>query len=210
MLSSALFNRARRETVFAALALGFAAFAAAPGAHAQANLTFSGGNGTPITLTLADPITYTINVPYSGSGFSGFAMQNAGNLFNGSSGAPLSSTLTYSINGGGPLTMAYVGSGFGGLGSFSGDDTFFGGPNVTFVLGDIVTLTSGSITGSVSFSGPPPAPGSFTTFLFDGGLNRISANGVAGTVVVPEPCSLALLGIGALPLVGMMMRRRLR
>jgi hypothetical protein len=58
-------------------------------------------------------------------------------------------------------------------------------------VGDVVTLFSGSITTTgvhANFPDAPPANGLYSTFIADGTGANISA--------VPEPGSLALLGIG--------------
>jgi hypothetical protein len=50
-----------------------------------------------------------------------------------------------------------------------------------------------------------------TTIDSDGGFNdlrQIRISGISGGDVVPEPCTLALLGTGALPMLGVLRRRR--
>jgi hypothetical protein len=55
------FRLSRLSFLSVATCLGIATLATLPQrASAQANLTFSGGSGSPITLTLTSPVSYTM------------------------------------------------------------------------------------------------------------------------------------------------------
>ena len=74
-----------------------------PVAHGQANLTFSGGNGTPLTTTLTRSVTYTIPRTNSNcffkTGFNPyFNFDEVGNPV--PSNPAVTGTISYSINGG--------------------------------------------------------------------------------------------------------------
>ena len=185
------------------LTLAAAGLAAASSARAQALLAFSGGNGTPLTLTLNAPISYTVtragatlNAPY-------FDFQGVGNVF--SSRYNLGGTITFTINAGAAQGFGTLASGFS-AGSEAATDAYLYGSMPGVAVGNTVTLNAGTLTTTGNFAGAPPAGGSFQTFLFDGNGNKLDAvNGVAGPV--PEPSTWALLGVGAGAL-GFDLRRR--
>ena len=185
--------------------------ATAPAAHAQDNLTFMGGNGTPLTINFLNPVTY-IATAASSSGVL-FDFQGAGNTgnFNGTS----FTSLTFQVNGGttrtvnGAINSVNVGN-EAGTDLIAYSSAF---PNVA--TGDVVTLFSGTIITSSSVTGAPPANGAYTTFLTTNNTSgsngpgaRISSNGIAGAASAPEPGSIALLALAGMPSVGMIARRR--
>ena len=182
-------------------------FSAAPRALAVP-ITFSGGSGTPLSLSLAAPISYTINAtldPTLGAAAGPvFIIQNTGNLsFNNLS---FSSSITFSINAGPAQTLSFASSGFSG-GVITGNDLFFYGSVFGLNVGDVVTLTTGTWTTNNNVAAAAPASGSYTTFITDSFGNLISTNGISGPTV---PESLSGLWL-ALPVMGMMaMRRRIR
>jgi len=149
-----------------------------PTVQAQANLTFSGGNGTPLSTTLQRSITYTTTTDCIFSPF--FVFQGVGNVF------PLSylevtGTISYSINGGFARPINRVNSGLSG-GVLSENDVYI--YNV-FALSRLprfatVVLNAGTLTTTTNFGGAPPQDGSYTTYIWDAG-NRCSNYGVATT-----------------------------
>ena len=198
-----------RQAVLPALAVGLTALLA-PSANAQANLTFSGGSGTPLTLTLAAPITYTViqadpNNPIV------FLFKGVGNPTN-STFFPVTSTITFRVNNGAAQTITNLRSGFSG-GVLAANDLFIFGTYAGINVNDIVTLTAGTVTTNGNVAAAAPAAGSFTTFLTSNSAARLSNDGVAITAA-PEPASLALISVGfvgctlAPGMVGMIARRK--
>jgi hypothetical protein len=191
-----------KTALFAKITLAFAAIlllSAVPRA-AAVPVTFSGGSGTPLSFSLAAPVSYTITTAPSGGPF--FLFQNAGNPFSALP-IPITSSITFSINGGSAQILNKANSGASG-GVITANDLFFFGFVIPFNVGDVVTLTAGTWTTTSNVAAAAPANGDFRTFIFDNGLFPVSTNGVSG---VPESFSTLWL---ALPLVGMVaMRRRL-
>lgn len=102
-----------------------AAFAAS--ANGQVYLSFSGGSGSPISMTLAAPIHYTINVaPETSAPL--FLFQDVGSMFYWPGGGEvlLTGNLRYSVNGVGDYPMTNISSGVVG-GDVGFLDTFLGG-----------------------------------------------------------------------------------
>ncbi len=179
-----------------------ALLASARTAGAQANLTFSGGNGAPFVLTLNSPVTYSITAT-SNQMAPFFDFQGVGNFF-GSNNAQLSNTgtITFSINGGPPKFFSGIASG-SAFGVVTANDIYMYGTFSGATVGDIVTLSAGTLMTAGSFASAPPQSGSFPTFIFQGDGTRISTNGVA----VPEPATWATL-LGGLGLLGPRLFRR--
>ncbi len=179
-----------------------------PAAHAQANLSFTGGSGSPLTLTLAAPVNYTVTTTASRAPL--FVFQSVGDLFGGNSSF-VTGALTYRINGGAAQTITTIGSG-ASSGSVTPNDIYIFGSFPGVSVGQIVTLASGSLTTTSNVAVPAPANGSFTTFLAEGaGGARISSiNGPAGGVAAPEPGSIALALTGSGPLLLGLVRRKRR
>src|SRR3978361_226495 len=115
-------------------------------AQNQAALTFTGGNNTPLTLTLAVPVTYTITA--SGTNGPLFVLQNIANDFHNNQPA-VTGSLSYSINGGSLQSITVLSPGRANtLNDLHPTDWYLFGNNAftgtTFQLGDVVTLFSGS------------------------------------------------------------------
>ena len=201
---------ASRSAVAAALAafVPLMLAAAAPrAANAQGTLPFSGGSGTPLTATLATPISYTITT---------VATTYGSFIFDGVGGSaffsnPSTTTLSYQINGGPTQTISVFRNNFTG-GNITADDVLINGTvNNNLNIGDILTLASGTITTNNNFTGTLPTSGTYTTFAANSTGSRISTNGVAVPAAVgPEPGSLPLLGMGLVTGAGMVgtIRRR--
>ena len=197
------------KAVLPALALGVAVLLA-PSAHAQATLTFTGGNGTPLTFTLAAPVQYTITTAASTLPIFNFVGANAGIPVTAASTG--SGTITYTLTSGGvtgaPVTINYGGGNFSG-GNIAATDLNFGN-NSSFAnlsVGNIITLSAGTFTTSFTTPGRP-ANGTFTTFVTATNGARISSNGVAAVTAVPEPGEWATMGMAGAGLCGLMIRAR--
>ena len=190
-----------------AAALTLLLLAALPGrAHAQADLTFSGGNGAPLSLELNAPVTYVVTAaPAFGS--PQFDLQGVGDVFGGNTGGlSLSGTITFTINGGAAQTLSTIRSGFINGNVAATDASLFGAePGVA--VGNTVVLDAGTLTTTGNFAGAPPASGSYPTFLVDAYGQRLDVvNGVAA----PEPSTWALLGLGGATALGLTLGQRRR
>jgi hypothetical protein len=163
------------------LPLAAAFFLVAASAQGQANLTFSGGNGSPLSLTLTQPVTFTINIA-------------------GPSNGPI---FDFQNLGGGNQAFSQEGSGLA-LGAIAANDVYANGSFVSLNLGDVVLLHAGTLTTTPNFAAAPPANGSYNAFITNTSGTRASANGVA----VPEPQSAAFFALGGLALLWWVMRKR--
>lgn len=171
-------------------------------AHAQAELSFSGSEGDNFTVTLAEPVTYTIDANYGHDGPTQaptFVFQGVGNDFTGG-GSAANGTITYSFDGGPPNPIDGMYSGQS-VKSLTPDDAYIWGNNEGVSVGETVTLSAGTL---MTYGGSLPANGSYTTVIMDSYGNIISTDGVLS---VPEPGSLGVLGLGAFAIIGRRGRR---
>jgi len=177
----------QRARVLGALVLLFLVRAADA---ALVPMTFSGGSGTPLTVTLTQPITYTVT---ASPGFADclFLFHNVGNPMFGSS-KQMSGTMAYSINGGPPISINVgttgVLAGARGVNDLSLEQL---NPGLPLALGDVVVL-SGSATTTFLVTPPAPANGLYSTIFTDGAFVPI------GTGEVPEPTSTCVLGLASI------------
>jgi hypothetical protein len=209
---------ARAALIVAAVFISLS-LASAP-ARAKVQFNFSGGGGggggtIPLSMTLAQPVSYTLTAPGNGPFF---IIDGAGNTYFGN-GFYLSGSITFSIDGGPPLVVESVSSG-ATASNVTRDDHYYlpvpqGPPNPSaqyhqVSAGSTITLSAGTLTttGSPSLGyipGPIPTSGLYETFLVDfPSGTRISTFGVS----VPEPASISLLAAGAFALAAR--RPRLR
>ena len=173
----------------------------APAAQAgNASVTFGGGSGSPLSITLSQPISYTVTAAPSVGGL--FDFKGVGNVFGGS--VIVSGTMTYSVNGGAPVSIN-VGNTGTSMGAIAPNDLLlFHNPLPGGVaLGDTIVLSAGTVTTAVSVPSAAPASGSYSAILVDPNGLQIGT----GTAI-PEPASLSLLAACAGPLV--LARRRSR
>ena len=178
--------------------------AGASSARAQANLTFSGGNGTPLTLTLGEPVSYVVTADPADAQEE-IVFQGLGNFSSSQYDVSygLSGTLDFSIDGGASYPLQELVSN-NGVGAIQATDAYvYNYSNPAITVGDVVVLGAGTLTTSTPFADAPPADGSFGTFIAGGAGDDVSTPGVA----VPEPSSWALLGVGA-GWLGLTLRRR--
>jgi hypothetical protein len=174
-----------------------AAFAFASSAYAgMVQVDFSGGSGTPLTITLPQPVSYTVvNFPTVGNAT--FVFQGTGNMFSGSIGA--SGSLSFTQNAGAliPIDGAQQ---FNQADTTLNDLAFY---NQTFFglnHSDVILLSAGSVTTTSNIAAPAPPSGLYSTFLTDG-ASREMGEGTA----VPEPTTLMLFALAA----PILLRRRI-
>lgn len=146
-----------------------------PTAQAQtANLVFSGGNGTPLSITLQQSVTYTINnTQCTTSSAPFFIFDEAGNPFN-FSGQSVTGTITFSINGGAAQSITAANSGIN-IGDISANDTYLFGNRPGAANGSMITLSAGTVTTTGNVAAAPPANGSFPTFIANNSGVRCSS-----------------------------------
>ena len=192
-------RRQRRVLALAAICCSIATLGAAH-ARAQAMLTFSGGNGAPLVITLAQPITLTITKAFNSStaylDIQGLNAPNPAGYLGGNV------TLTLDTGTANPLytlqTITFT------TGDITAGDGLFQANTSAFSVGQTVTVSAGTLTSTSNYSAAPPNSGSYSAFLFNNNTSaRISTNGV----LAPEPSSWVLLGLGA-SLLGLALRRR--
>jgi hypothetical protein len=163
-------------------------------------MTFSGGSGSPLTITLPQPVSYTLTTPPAGGIL--FDFKGLGNLFGGT--VNVSGTMTYAVNAGpaNTITAATTGAAAGAI--TATDVLLFHNPATAAALADTILLSAGSVTTAVNVAAAPPANGGYLAILVDQ-----SGNQVATGVGVPEPASVSILAaLGALTLVARRRRRR--
>ena len=185
-------------------ALLAASTAIASHAHAQAMLTFTGGNGAPLVLTLGNAVTYQITANAPGTPGPIFDFENADptNVYGNFPGG--TSTINYSVNGGTPQPLTGFFSNFDGEAA-SDNDLLVVGMESGVNAGETVTLFPGSFTTSDPVTAAPPVSGTFQTFITDGDLYAVESG--PGVAAAPEPGTWAMLALGGIGMVGL---RRLR
>lgn len=151
-----------------------------PVAQAQANLTFEGGNGSPLKITLLQTVTYTINNSQCAGGGPVFIFDEAGNPFLGSF-LPVTGTMTFFINGGTAQSITSTASGVT-ANNISPNDIFVFGAQTGATNGNMVVLNAGTVMTTSDVAGPKPENGSYATFITDGNGFQCSDNGVATAV----------------------------
>ena len=167
-------------------------------ARGQANLSFSGGNGSPFSLTLNQPVDFTITTTFGNGSGPFFIFQNVGNLFN-QLGSSVSGNITFSINGGANQPITDIDSGTSG-GDVGPNDMYIYGALTGANAGDVIHLNAGTITTTGNVAAAPPPNGFYNAFITDENANRVSN-------IVPEPQSAALLLAGGLGFLFLMRKR---
>ena len=158
-------------------------------AYAQAYVTFDGGLGAPVRLTLNAPVTYQItSAPVSSSPF--FVIDGVGNFFGEALVA--NGTITFSINGGPARNLGNFYSNVA-LNSITADDVVLQGETPGVAVGDLVTLSAGTLTSTSNYAGAGPANGYHASFVSD-----FVARAISPTVPAPEPSTWAGLVFGGL------------
>ncbi|MEI7954832.1 MAG: hypothetical protein WCJ66_06665 [Verrucomicrobiota bacterium] len=187
-------QRAMHRGVFAGGVCCVLFFACMTASQAAVALTWSGGNGAQLSLTLSDPVVFVVETAATQEAFD---LVGAGNLGLGFSSA---TGLSYSVNGGSNRFINTISSSGASGGAISDNDTYFFGDFTSLVLGDVVTLNAGTLTTALSFAGAPPLNSSVEMFLFDS-----NGTNLGGGTAVPEASTALLDGLG---LLGLLRRRR--
>lgn len=165
-------------------------------ASAALSVTFTGGNETPLVMTINQPVTY---IAENANSFVVFVIENVGSPGSNFTAA-VTGTLTYSINEEAPITITVLlgGTGFGAVGV---DDWYFYAPTSgVFAANDTITLYSGTVTTTANYDLSPPPSGTFSTFIADGSLAFLGN-------AVPEPSTALLGALGAVWCLGSRRRR---
>ncbi len=212
----------RRSTMVWLVLMG--SFTAAAKLNAQVYLTFTGGNGSEVTITWSSPIVYTLTgstaVSAKNPTFVFQSIANSQTIFL-TQGAVGGVAPTYTSTGAGSTDGTQTINTFAAPNTFNavtaGDVVFYATgdtANTLLTVGDVITLSAGSLryTGSpntsAGYTGALPANGSYNTFIVDGSstyLTLLSSNGSA----IPEPSTYAVIaGLAALGFVGWRRRRR--
>jgi hypothetical protein len=158
----------------------FATFAMASSSHAgDVQVNFSGGGGTPLTITLPQAVSFTVTNDTAGSG-AVFVFQGVGSFIGGTT--LVGGTLSYTANGGGATTIDTAGS--FPLGAITSNDlSLFKNSNpVGLGLGDVLLLSSGSVTTIGNISAALPS-GLYSAILVD---NNGTQLGVGAAVPGPD------------------------
>ena len=186
-------------------------------AQGPALFTYSGGNGTPLALSLNADLQFTVASDVTAAYGIGFSILNAfgtpqtpgGNQLMVSSGL----TLTDSRLGQLTLSCVQVGSPFlqGAPHNTAGLDNttlylFFqvNSPSLNLLAGDVITASAGSGVTSGNFFLPTPMlPDNSTLIVHDGNADLLGAIPVSSVVFaspgpVPEPSMLALSAVGGM------------
>jgi hypothetical protein len=160
-----------------------------PVTRGQANLTFSGGNNAPLSISLQQPVIYTITDSDCSAGGPIFVFDEAGNPFSGG-GPTVMGTIVYSINAGTAQPVLVANSGVAAS-DVTPNDIFFYGNFSGVSNGSTVTLRAGTITTNGNVAAAPPANGSFATFLTSDTGVRCSNFGVP---LAPSAASVSISG----------------
>ncbi|HEY5742621.1 MAG TPA: hypothetical protein VIS99_08770 [Terrimicrobiaceae bacterium] len=157
-------------------------------------VTLSGANGSPLTFTLASPVTYHITqtAPFAPT----FVFEDIGNVFNGV-GFPVTGNITFSIDGGSPIVINTITSG-SSQGDVAPPDFLLAAvPFPGVAAGSTIVLSAGTLTTTLPVNEPLPDSGDFGTFIADAATGERISNGAA----VPD--SLFTLWL-ALPVAAML------
>lgn len=166
-------------------------------ARGQALLSFDGGSGQRLSLTLNAPVIYRVtSIPSSGSATPIFNFQGVGDLF--SRQAPqVFGSIAYSVDGGTPRTISFLNSGFVG-GDVRANDLYavpsLTGSQPLVSFGQTVSLLAGTVTTVAVVQVAAPPSGTYSTFLSESSGTAISGPGLS----VPEPRVWSILAAGAL------------
>ena len=176
-------------------------FGAAATSQATVAMSWSGGSGAPLSVTFAYPIVFNVVTAAGVDEGPAVDMVGIGNLFGDI--FPSATGVSITINGGSSLSITNWNSGHLGIDAALTDVYFFGiGAIPGVAVGDVVTVSAGTLTGLDPYAGAAPTTTSTEMYLVNYLGQNISS---PGTSVVPEPSAALLGGLG---LLGLLRRRR--
>ncbi len=158
-----------------------AAFAFISSAHAgTVQVNFSGGSGTPLTITLPQSVSYTVVTGPSTLEVT-FVFQGTGNMFSGTVGA--GGSLSFTRNAGSPFPINDAQQ-FNAPPFTLNDLSLYAStfPVTAINVNDVFLLSAGSVTTTTNIAAAAPASGLYSTILTDGAGHKMG-DGTA----VPEP-----------------------
>ncbi len=159
-----------------------------------ADLTFTGGEGSPLSVTLNLPLSFLITT--AGDASPVLIFQGVGNLF-GQGGIDVTGDITFSINGGDPQNLDSAGSGFPD-GAFHANDLYFYGNLSSLAVNNTVVISAGTLTTTGDFGELAPASGLYSAILADAASSNQISDGLEP---VPEPATWATAGLIAVTLL---------
>jgi len=174
----------------AALFLSASAYAADP----LADLSFTGRDGSPLTVTLNLPVSFLITT--GGDLSPVLIFQGVGDLLHGA-GFEVTGNITFTINGGDAQSFNSAGSGFEG-GAFQATDLYFYGDFGSLVVGDTVVVSSGTLATLSDVNAIAPDNGLYSAILADAGSSNQISDGLGP---VPEPATWATAALVAITLL---------
>ena len=172
-------------------------------ADAAIALEFSGGSGAPLSITIVEPVMFTVNVSQGVSGSPAFLIEDIGQIFSGFTFDGLSGDVTFTVNSGTPITMY---SFYGGLNAGAPDlnDLLLTGSFSSMAEGDVIILSAGTLTTNSAVAAAVPTDGAYNMYFYD--METMMRAGTDG-IAVPEPSAAALAGLACAALA---LRRRRR
>lgn len=163
-----------------------------PTAQAQARLKFSGGGGTPLTVTLENTVTYTLTSNCASGPI--FVFQNVGRIFlfspdfpaNGDPAFPFATgNISYRINGGAAQFVDQEVNGIAAASVNKPDFGFYRGGQPGATAGSTIVLSPGTITTTTNVSGTPPTGSNlYPTFITNASGVRCDAAVTAAAVSI--------------------------
>jgi hypothetical protein len=126
-------------------------------------VNISGGGGAPLTITLPQAVSFTVTNDTAASNVA-FVFQGVGNFVAGSAG--VTGSLSYTTNGGSPLAITQAGT--FNLGVVTAVDlTLFQTASPGVNLGDVLLLSSGSVSTTANITAAAPPSGLYSAFFVD-------------------------------------------
>ena len=189
-----------RIASYVAACIAAVAGLASSAANAAVPVTFAGGSGAPLTITLDQPYQFHT---FAETNRHMFVVHGVGDFMN-SFGMQLVGDITFSVNGGPARAITNFGTGSsGGGGDLGADDMYLNSADLYSEPGSIVVLSAGTLSTHFPIPETAPASGSFDLMIHNATGQMVSYGGVP----VPEPASLGLAMVGA---AAMLRRRRRR